>query len=139
HTTSSHLSHTPRSSLCHHTRSSLFSPASPMRPSPSLCPPRSLLVSAADATDSGLAPASVDRPPSSSRADPSPDTSPSPREEAETDDAAGSHSVGGFGPGPNSNVRSFVRLSLASLTAAASQKYPRSTWMSISQSERLGA
>ena len=106
---------------------------------PGRWPPRGLLVSAAAPTDVGWDPATVAPPISSSRADPWPDTSPSPREEAETDDASGSHRVGGFGPWPHSNVRSFLRLSLAPWTAATSQKYHRSTWMRISQSERLGA
>jgi hypothetical protein len=91
---------------------------------PGRWPPRGLLVSAA-ATDAGLDPASVDHPTSASRADPSPDTSPSPREEAETEDASGSHRVGGFGPWPHSNVRSFLRLSFASCTVHTSQKYHR--------------
>ena len=102
-------------------------------------PPWGLLVSAAEATESGGAPAAVDRSPSASWAHPAPATAPSPREEVETDDASGSHRMGGFGPWPHSNVRRFVRLSLASWTAAARHKYHRSTWRSLLQSERLGA
>src|SRR5215468_5525580 len=105
---------------------------------PGRWPPRGLLVSTATAPDAGVASASVDHPISSSRADPSPDTSPSPHEEAASDDASGSPRVGGFGPWPHSNVRSFLRLSFASCTVHTSQKYHRTTWMSISQSERLG-
>src|SRR5262249_59801769 len=102
-------------------------------------PPRGLLVSVAEATDSSWDLAAVDRSSSSSCTDSSPATTPSPREEVETDAATGSHRVDRFGPWPHSNVRSFLRLSFASCPVHTSQKYHRTTWMRISQSERLGA
>ena len=100
---------------------------------------RRTLGAAAEATASGWDQGAVDRSPSASRVALSPTPTPSSREEVEPKDTAGSHRVGGCGPWPPSNVRSLLRLSLASWTAATSQKYHRSTWMRISQSARLGA
>jgi hypothetical protein len=56
-----------------------------------------------------------------------------------TDEAAGSHSVGGCGPWPQSTVGSCVRLPLASWIAATSQQYHRHPWLRIAPSARLGA
>jgi hypothetical protein len=92
-----------------------------------------------DATGPDGGPDSANGSTSSSREDKARIASQLPREGAETDGASGSDGVGGFGPRPHSNVRSLLRLSFASCTVHTSQKYHRTTWMSISQSERLGA
>jgi hypothetical protein len=130
---------TARASWRHSPRAAPLEAAASRRPGPGRWPPWGWLVSAAAGPDARWAPAAVAHATSSSHAAWAPATSLSPREAAETADAASAPNRGGFGPGPRSHIRSFLRLSWASWSAAASQPDPRRTWLSLSPSERLGA
>jgi hypothetical protein len=129
---------TASASWRHSTRAAPVEASAPRRPVPGRWPPGGLLGAAAEAPDAGGAPAAVDGSPCSARAAPSPATTPSPREEGETDAATGSHRVGSFGPWLPSPVRSFGPLRCAACTVHTSQQYHRTTWRRLAPSERRG-